>query len=93
MASSRDEELLNAELHPHDLLFHLFHEDGVRVFDPDQLEMRCRCSMERVENMLKSFPRAEIDKLKVGENVLVSCEFCGRDYVFSEKKLSRIFGS
>ncbi|MEE2995842.1 MAG: Hsp33 family molecular chaperone HslO [Pseudomonadota bacterium] len=93
MASSRDEELLNVELHPHELLFRLFHEDGVRVFDPDQLEMRCRCSKERVENMLKSFPRAEIETLKVGENVLVSCEFCGRDYMFSEKELDQIFGA
>jgi len=92
MSSSRDVELLDAELHPHDLLFRLFHEDGVRVFDPDSLEMRCRCSSERVENMLKSFPREEIETLKIGDDVVVSCEFCGRDYAFSEKELDRVFG-
>ena len=75
-----------------DLLFRLFHEDGVRVFDPDNLEMRCRCSPERVENMLKSFPRAEIETLKIGDDVVVSCEFCGRDYRFSDKELDRVFG-
>lgn len=92
MSSSRDEELLDAALHPHDLLFRLFHEDGVRVFDPDNLEMRCRCSPERVENMLKSFPRAEIETLKIGDDVVVSCEYCGRDYRFSDKELDRVFG-
>ncbi|RZO36986.1 MAG: molecular chaperone Hsp33 [Rhodospirillaceae bacterium] len=91
MSSSRDDELLNAGLHPHDLLFRLFHEDGVRVFDPDGLEMRCRCSAERVENMLKSFPRAEIETLKIDDDVVVSCEFCGRDYTFSEKELNRVY--
>ena len=92
MSSSRDEELLDAELHPHDLLFRLFHEDGVRVFDSEDLVMRCRCSPERVENMLKSFPREEIETLKIGEHVVVSCDFCGRDYIFCEKELDRIFG-
>ena len=93
MSSSREDELLNSELHPHDLLFRLFNEDGVRVFDPLSLEMRCRCSSDRVENMLKSFPRNEIETLKVGDNVVVSCEFCGFDYVFSERDLDRVFGN
>ena len=79
-------------MHPHDLLFRLFNEDGVRVFDPLNLEMRCRCSGDRVENMLKSFPRNEIETLKIGDNVVVSCEFCGFDYVFSERDLDRVFG-
>ena len=93
MSSSREDELLNPELHPHDLLFRLFNEDGVRVFDPLNLEMRCRCSGDRVENMLKSFPRNEIETLKIGDNVVVSCEFCGFDYVFSERDLDRVFGN
>ncbi len=92
MSSSREDELLNSELHPHVLLFRLFNEDGVRVFDPLNLEMRCRCSSDRVENMLRSFPRKQIETLKVGGNVVVSCEFCGFDYVFSEKDLDRVFG-
>ena len=93
MSSSRDEELLDATLHPHDLLFRLFHEDGVRVFDPDDLEMRCECPDDRVENMLKSFPRAEIESLKVGDEVVVTCEFCGRDYRFSDAALDRIYSA
>jgi molecular chaperone Hsp33 len=92
MSSSRDEELLDPSLHPHELLFRLFHEDGVRVFDPLSLEMRCRCSAERVEAMLKSFPRAEIETMKVGDDVVVTCEFCGHDYAFAEEEIDRIYG-
>ena len=33
--------------------------------------------------MLKSFPRNEIETLKVGNNVVFR-EFCGIDYVFRE---------
>jgi molecular chaperone Hsp33 len=91
MSSSRDEELLDPTLHPHELLFRLFHEDGVRVFDPLPLEMRCRCSAERVESMLKSFPRVEIETLKVGNDVVVTCEFCGHDYVYTDDDIDRLY--
>ena len=91
MSSSRDDELLDRTLHPHDLLFRLFHEDGVRVFDPAPLEMGCRCSSERVENMLQSFPRAEIETLKVGDDIVVTCEFCGHDYVYSNDDIDWLY--
>ena len=91
MSSSKDEELLDTALHPHQLLFRLFHEDGVRVFDPVPLEMRCRCSAERVETMLRSFPRSEIETLKIDDNVVVTCEFCGHDYVYSDSDIENIY--
>lgn len=91
MGSSRDEELLDPDLHPHELLFRLFHEDGVRVFDHLPVEMRCRCSQDRVENMLKSFPRTEIEDLRVGDKVVVKCEFCGTDYAYADEDLDRIY--
>lgn len=92
MSSSKDEELLDTALHPHQLLFRLFHEDGVRVFDPVPLEMRCRCSADRVETMLKSFPRDEIADLKVDDNVVVTCEFCGHDYIYSDDDIDTLYG-
>lgn len=91
MSSSKDEELLDRNLHPHELLFRLFHEDGIRVFDPAPLEMRCRCSAERVETMLKSFPRAEIEDLKVDDKVVVTCEFCGYDYKYTDEEIDGLY--
>ena len=53
------------------LLYRLFHEDGVRVFDKRALDVGCRCTRERVANILRSFPRSEVEDLKVeGEVVL-----------------------
>ena len=87
----KDEELLGLDLHPHELLFRLFNEDGVRVFHAQPLEMRCRCSEERVQTMLKSFPREEIEDLKVDDKVVVTCEFCGRDYAFTDVQIDGIY--
>lgn len=93
MDSCTDAELLDGDLHPHRLLFRLFHEDGVRVFEPRGLVMRCRCSDDKVANMLRSFPRAEIEDLKIGDRVVVTCEFCGATYEFDEAALDDVFGA
>ena len=91
MASVTQDELLSPSLASTELLYRLFHEDGVRVFDPVPLEMRCRCSAERVETMLRSFPRSEIETLKIDDNVVVTCEFCGHDYVYSDSDIENIY--
>jgi molecular chaperone Hsp33 len=91
MESCTREELLDRRLNPDDLLFRLFHEDGVRVFDPESLEMRCRCSRERVENVLRSFPRTEIETMKVEDRVIVTCEFCNTEYGFDEDQIEDLY--
>lgn len=93
MGSSTTDELLDPALHPHDLLYRLFHEDGVRVFDPSRLVMSCRCSEQKVVTMLRSFPRGEMEALKEGDRLIVTCEFCGRRYAFDEDALDEIYDS
>src|SRR5207302_1689967 len=56
MSSSKSAELLAPDLAPQDLLFRLFHEDGVRVFPTHPLAARCRCSRERIERILRAMP-------------------------------------
>jgi molecular chaperone Hsp33 len=91
LGSSTNEELLDVSLHPHDLLFRLFSEDGVRAFDPSSFAMKCRCSADRVRNVLVSFPRDEIESMKVGDDVVVTCEFCNVDYRFDVDQIDTIF--
>lgn len=91
LGSCTSEELVDPALHPNDLLYRLFNEDGVRVFDPTDLVMRCRCSRDRVENVLKSFPRSEIASMKVGDDVIVTCEFCNADYRFDPDAIETLY--
>ena len=51
------DELLATQ--PHELLFRLFHEDGVRVMDARPLRFGCSCSRERVAAMLQGLGRKE----------------------------------
>lgn len=91
LGSCKSEELLDPGLHPNDLLYRLFHEDGIRVFETLPLTMRCRCSRDRVERVLRSFPRSEIETMKEGDDVVVTCEFCNEHYRFDPAAVDRLY--
>jgi molecular chaperone Hsp33 len=82
MASTRDDELVDPAITPRQLLFRLFHERGVRVFDPIPLAGFCQCSRERIEDVLSQFPAAEMADMVVDGKIVVTCEFCSRTYEF-----------
>jgi molecular chaperone Hsp33 len=90
MASSTDQELLDEQLAPNDLLYRLFHEDGVRVFRQSNLRAGCRCSRERVERVLRSMPDDELGGFKVDGLITVTCEFCSARYDFSDSQIAAL---
>ena len=91
LGSCTNDEMLEVCRHPHDLLFRLFSEDGVRVFDPSSFAMKCRCSRERVQNVLVSFPREEVESMRIGDDVVVTCEFCNFNYRFDTDHIDALF--
>ena len=90
MSSATAAELVDPDLSPHRLLFRLFHEDGVRVYDTHSLEARCRCSRERIEGILRLFSPDELDEMRQEGVTTVTCEFCNQSYIFDEADLDRI---
>ena len=76
-----EDELIDPTLAAERLLFRLFHEDGVRVFEPKPLQAFCRCSQARIESVLKSFGAAERDDMVEPDGLIrVTCEYCSRVY-------------
>ena len=86
-------ELVDPHLAPERLLLRLFHEEGVRVFQPLDLSFGCRCSRERVEVVLRRFPPDDLDDMKEADGQLVvTCEFCNSAFRFDEAELARLHG-
>lgn len=83
MASAQESELTGPALGIHELLYRLFHEDGVRVFAGHELVAKCRCSAERVERVLQSLIHEELADLAVEGALVVTCEFCNSEYRFT----------
>lgn len=90
MASLTEKELLDPALAPERLLYRLFHEDGVRVFETRPVSVGCRCTREKLEGVLRSIPPAELEPMKVEGAVVMTCEFCARDFRFDEPELAEI---
>jgi molecular chaperone Hsp33 len=90
MSSATPEELVDPDLPPHSLLFRLFHEEGVRVYNTHAIEARCRCSRERIEGILRAFPQGELEDMRKEGVTTVTCEFCNTRYVFSGADLDRL---
>ena len=79
-----DHELVDPALGSERLLYRLFHERGVTVYEATDLRHQCRCSAEGVEAMLRGFSPEERRDM-VGEDGLigVTCEFCGVKRIFT----------
>ncbi|MBM3617424.1 MAG: molecular chaperone Hsp33 [Alphaproteobacteria bacterium] len=90
MNTVKNEELLNPTLSPQTLLVRLFNEDGVWVYEPKQLQVNCRCSRERIEDVLGNFPDEDIEEMKHDGVISVSCQFCNKTEVFRDDDIARI---
>lgn len=76
-----DDELIDPQVTPAILLHRLFHEDGVRLEDARPLQALCRCSPERVEGMLASFPAEDrAGMVEADGKIRVTCEYCAKVY-------------
>jgi molecular chaperone Hsp33 len=54
---------------------------GYRITRTIDIGYRCRCSKEKVERMLLSLGKAELEKLaKESASVEVTCQFCDKKY-------------
>lgn len=82
MDSVTEDELLDPALSVNDLLFRLFHEEQVRVFEPASVEKGCRCSEEKVEQVINLLPDDDLVYLVKDGQVTMRCEFCSHDYKF-----------
>lgn len=86
----KDEELFGLEAE--EILYRLYHQDKVRVFDPQAVEFRCTCSRERCEGALLQIEKEEVMEMvqelgKIG----MHCDYCGAQYEFDGIDVETLF--
>lgn len=85
-----ERELLSLSVQ--DLLRRLFHEEELRLFEPEPVAFRCGCSRARIADTLRAIGQAEVDQIIQDEgSVGVTCEFCNRDYRFDAVDARELF--
>jgi molecular chaperone Hsp33 len=84
------EELV--QLAPEDLLFRLFHEEDVRLFDAKDIRFQCSCSQERVETLIRSLGQAEATVIIEEQGKIeIICEFCNASYTLDAVDTALLF--
>jgi molecular chaperone Hsp33 len=88
-ATLQSPELLS--LNSEQLLYRLYHEDPVRVFEPSGVRFHCTCSRERTRNALSTLTPTEILEILEEQGcITMECEFCNQGYRFERNDLDEL---
>lgn len=85
-----EEELLN--LDNETILHRLYHETEVRLFPERSLRFKCRCTVEKMKQVLTVLGEQDIQALVQEKgSVDIQCEFCNRQYSFDPIDITFLF--
>ena len=85
-----DNELLS--LPSNDVIHRLFHEESIRLYQPQTVIFKCDCSREKVEAGLLTVGQAELLSLiKEKGSVETHCDFCNKHYHFDAVDIEQLF--
>lgn len=86
----KDEELFGLEAE--EILYRLYHQDKVRVFDPQAIEFRCTCSRECCEGALLQIEKEEaVAMVQELGKIDMHCDYCGAHYQFDGIDIETLF--
>jgi len=81
------EEVLATE--QQSLLYHLFHQDPLRLFEEETVRFACSCSRDRCFSALLTLGPTELEELLAEEDpIIIDCEFCNQQYAFGAADLT-----
>lgn len=85
--------MLDAGDTPEQILERVLGDMGLEVMEKTPVQFKCNCTKERVEKVLVSLGRKELEEMIAeGEEVKLHCHFCNKDYGFEVDELKRIVG-
>lgn len=83
----KNEELTDPMLPQETVLERLYHEQGIVVYAPKEFNAGCRCSRERIHNLLMSMSDVERADMLVDGTASVHCQFCNTTQNFTGEEL------
>lgn len=74
------------------LLYRLFHEEKLRLFDPEPIEFQCTCSRQKIDKTLRALGKDELIELLIEQTLItVDCEFCRESYRYDKIDVEGLF--
>jgi molecular chaperone Hsp33 len=82
------DELTDQDIGLERVLYRLFHPHEVRVFDNLPFSASCRCSEERIREMLQGFESDAVHDMADETGMIsITCEFCSTQYNIAHQSL------
>ncbi len=73
------------------MLYRLFNEEKVRLFEAETVSFQCQCSREKITTTLKTLEPEELRAVLDEQGAVeVGCEFCKKRYDFNRKAVEAI---
>ncbi|UXI01187.1 Hsp33 family molecular chaperone HslO [Photobacterium sp. TY1-4] len=86
----KDDELFT--LPAQDVLYRLYHQETVKLFDPQAVSFHCGCSRERSASAICSIERDEVERIVAEEGqIALHCDYCGTTYAFDSVDVAALF--
>ena len=77
------EEFLTTNLTSEEILYRLFNELEIFVYDEIIIQDKCRCSEEKIKFAIKNLSKKELNEIAdENGNIKVVCEFCKKERIF-----------
>ncbi|ARU92377.1 Hsp33 family molecular chaperone HslO [Tatumella citrea] len=74
-----------------DVLWRLYHQEEVTVFDPVNVVFKCTCSRQRCGEVLKTVASDEIDQILAEDGQIdMHCDYCGAHYIYDAVDVANI---
>lgn len=87
----KDQELLDQNISLEDFLYDVYNEMEVRIFEPINIEHKCRCSQEKMEQVLESLGFDEVVSMLIDDQISIDCQFCNNSVKFNCDDINKIF--
>ncbi|OBT10149.1 Hsp33 family molecular chaperone [Vibrio sp. UCD-FRSSP16_10] len=86
----KDEELFT--LPADELLYRLYNQETVKLFEPQAVEFYCGCSRERSGAAILTVAREEVNDILATEGSIgLHCDYCGTTYDFDSAQVEELF--
>tara|TARA_B110000438_G_scaffold285832_1_gene316377 strand:+ start:1006 stop:1863 length:858 start_codon:yes stop_codon:yes gene_type:complete len=73
-----------------ELLYRLYHQEELRLFEPQAISYKCSCSEEKCLNAISQIEPSELDNIIVEQgSVSMTCDYCLTTYQFMRPQLEQ----
>ena len=84
----KDDELFSLEAN--ELLYRLYNQEKVRVFEPQPVVFHCGCSREKSGAAIVTLERKEVNDI-LADSISLHCDYCGTNYSFDQAQVEELF--